>query len=655
MTTTNWIFFITASAVVLAISWYMYSRREPAGRGRRLLMLMRASALVLIVLLLVDPRFGSGARRARDHTRVVLDASLSMMPRAKDSVAWRKAVKEAQREGRGGVIIAGDRGWTVPPESLLTMRPFLNSSKLLPSLISAAEAGAQRVIVVTDGAIEDAADVRRWLPTLGVELDVRRIETSNVPNRAVTELEAPPWAEAGKPLQLRVGVSARAMPPDANAPVVVRQNGNVIARTQLSLPVDGRVASATINLNVDGPRAGGFVRYDVGFETIDSIPDDDVRSAYVFISEEPAGVALVSFLPDWEPKFLHPVLEKALGLPVRTFLRMPNGSYFRGGNALEAGQRVGEAPVRRALAQAHLVVLHGVTESAPAWWRDVAGRARRLIMLPADALAEPYEIGVGVMGDWYVSAEVPASPVAAFMQNTNVSELPALESVFTAPGVPGAWTPLHAGRTRRGGRSPIMMAYETDNRRTVVALAMGYWRWAFGDGTARDVYTRMWSSVAGWVVQDEAQVAGAAIRPVKRTLQRGRPIGWVSPGLALDSLQVQITGAGGRIIQQTSVVPQHADTAQTPALAPGHYRYAVRGFAFGAEVAEAAGPFTVETYSAEFMRPSANLNEVRSGPSALLDMSRSSARPLHTSPWPYTVLVLLLCAEWILRRRWGLR
>lgn len=655
MTTTNWIILVAGALIAVGISWFTYFRREPLGRGRHLLMAMRAATLILIILLLIDPRFGVSARHPRDHTRVILDASLSMLPRASDTTAWRAAIREARRHGNAGVIIGGAVPRTIAPDSLATLQPSTNSSQMLPAIVSAAEGGAQRVIVVTDGAVEDAAEIRRWLPRLGIDMDVKRIETASFANRAIAELDAPQWAEAGKPLQIRVGVVARALPTSSAATIVVRQNGNVVARNPIQPPVEGRIVSVTISFNAVGPANGGLVRYDVGFETPDSVPDDDVRSAYVFVSEKPAGVAIVSFLPDWEPKFLHPVLGQALGLPVRTFLRVPNGSYFRGGDGLEAGSRVGEDVVRSAIAQADLVVLHGVTESAPQWWRQIATTTRRLIIFPADALGEPFEVGTAAAADWYVAPEIPASPVAAFMQNLDMSELPPLESIFSATYAPGAWTPLQAGRNRRGGRSPVLMAYESAGRRVAVALASGYWRWSFRGGVSRELYTRLWGSLAGWIVQDEAQVAGAAVRPVKRALQRGQAVRWIAPGLPLDSLQVHITDNAGRMVQRSTVPQQRADTAYTAPLAPGHYQYVARAFAEGAEVANANGPLTVETYSAEFMRASADLNEARSGPGTLVDTNRSAGRPLHASAWPYVVLVLLLCGEWILRRRWGLR
>ena len=52
-------------------------------------------------------------------------------------------------------------------------------------------AATVRLMLVTDDAFEDAGDVARWLPHLGVELEVRQTETASYFNRALAELEAP--------------------------------------------------------------------------------------------------------------------------------------------------------------------------------------------------------------------------------------------------------------------------------------------------------------------------------------------------------------------------------------------------------------------------------------------------------------------------------
>jgi hypothetical protein len=654
MTILDWIVLLAGSALALGFAYWTYTRREPAGRGRMLLTALRTATLVLLILLLIDPRFGSTARVTRNNTRVILDASLSMMPRAADSAAWQRAVREAQSAASGPVIVAGDAPRLIAHDSLARLQPRMGSSRMLPALQAAAEAGAQRVVLVTDGALDDAGEIARWLPRLGIAIDVKQVEPVSVPNRAIAEIEAPAWAEAGQPMQIRISVAARGPREAEPAAVVVRQNNDIVASANIALNAVG-LSSATLTFNAEGPAAGGLVRYDVAFETQDSIPDDDVRSAYVFVSERPAGIALVSFLPDWEPKFLHPVLAQALGLPVRTFLRVPNGSYVRGGEGLDAGIRVEEDVVQRAVAQADLVVLHGVTENAPAWWRDVARTAARLLVLPTDALGDPFNIDAGVAGDWYISPDVPPSPIAAFLQSIDVRELPPLEALFAASSETGDWAPLTAGRTRRGGRTPVLLAQQSGARRIAVALGSGYWRWAFRGGNARDVYTRLWGSLAGWLTQDQAQVAGAAIRPVHRTIARGEAVRWRAPGLVVDSLHMQITDEGGRVVQRATVTEARGDTLLTAPLPAGHYRYVAQAFSGDARSAEANGPLTVESYSAEFMQAPVNLRDLRSTTRTLARTNATSGTPLHALPWAYLLMVVLLCSEWVLRRRWGLR
>ena len=653
MTAITWLVFLLGGGLAFGFAYLTYFRREPSGRGRVLLLVLRAAVLLLIILLLIDPRLGATSRISSRNTRVVLDVSLSMQPRRADSTAWQRVLRAAGGTASGGVVLAGEAPRTISADSLIGIEPASASSRMLPAIQAAAEAGAQRVILMTDGAIEDPDEITRWLPRLGLELDVQRIEAPAPGNRAVAELEAPAWAQAGEPIALRVGVTARGAAGDSNAVLVVRQSGNVVARSSVGLPAEARLASTTLSFNASGPPEGGLIRYDVAFETPDSIPDDDVRSVYVFVSEEPAGVAVISFLPDWEPRFLHPVLAQALGLPVRTFLRVPNGGYFRADEGLQAGTRVEEAVVQRAVAQADLLVLHGVTENAPPWWRETAQRARRLLLLPAGPLGEPYQVAGPTPADWYVSPEIPASPIAPFLQELNLGEVPPLESVFTVTSGSGAWAPLHVGRTRRGGRNPVLVAQETGGRRVAIALGTGYWRWAFRGGASRDLYTRFWGALAGWMAQEEAQVAGAAVRPTSRVVPRGVAPRWIAPGLNLDSLQLQLTDARGAEHNLT-VQPQRGDTALTPVLPPGHYQYQARAFADG-EMVQGTGALTVESYSAEFMRMPADLSELRSAPVSLSGNNRSGGRPLHASPWPYVLIVLLLCTEWVLRRRWGLR
>lgn len=633
-----------------AFAAFTYFVREPRGRGRIVLSALRTLALSLLVLLLIDPHFNIAGPRGR-APRVVLDASLSMLLGPQGSTAWDKAVTEAARVARdGSVLMAGDGVRAARLDSLDRILPYAGESRVLPALQSAAEGGAERVVLITDGALQDVAEVARWLPALGFSLDVRDVAVATGANRAISEVEAPAWAEAGKPLQMRIGVTATAAGPAA---IVVRQAGSQLARTEVEL-IAGGTTAATLEFSAAGPPQGGLVRYDVALEIADSIPDDDIRSVYVFISERPAGVALVSFDPDWEPRFLHPVLENALGLPVRTFLRVPAGQYFRGGGGLEAGSRADETAVQRAVAEADLLVLHGLTASAPDWAHQAALRARRLIVFPGDGMRTPVETSSATEGDWYVSAQLPVSPIISLLEGIELSGLPPLTSLMTAAVGDDAWAPLLAGRAPRGGRTPLVIAEETGRQRRVIAVGRGYWRWAFRGGASQDAYRRLWGALAGWVVQDQARVAGAPIRPLERSVPRATAVRWVAPGVAADSFVLELRNAEGSTTRM-AMSPERGDTASSGVVPPGHYTYDIHAIAEGIEIARARGPLTVESYSPEFMRRAVDLAALRKAPTALAGTSQRAGKPLHTFGWLYVVVVALLCAEWILRRRWGLR
>ncbi|HEX6559475.1 MAG TPA: hypothetical protein VF021_08430, partial [Longimicrobiales bacterium] len=578
-----------------------------------------------------------------------------LLENAPGRTAWSDAVALARRSANGRpVLLAGAGTRAVSVDSLARVAPDAGQSRVLPAVQSAAEAGAERVLLITDGALGDAPELARWLPALGITLDVRNVARALPANRAISEVSAPDWAEAGKPLSLRVGVSASGAP-RAGGQLIVRQDGIEVARAPVPPLAGSGVATASLTFEAKGPAQGGLVRYDVAFDTRDSIPDDDVRSSYVFISDKPAGVAIVSFDPDWEPRFLHPVLADALGLPVRTFLRVPNGMYFRGGNGAEAGTRVDEPAVQRAVAEADLLVLHGMSAAAPQWAQQAAARARHLIVMPADqGMITPIATSAAEPGDWYVSPEVPPSPIAALLAGIDIAGLPPLSALGTIGAQADGFAPLLAGRTPRGGRSPVLFARSDGARRWAVALGEGYWRWAFRGGSARDAYARVWGALAGWIVQDEARVAGAAIRPIERAVARGTPIRWLAPGLAADSLVLTLSNAQGRSTR-TAVAAQQGDTATTAPPPPGHYRYDVRAFAAGREIARANGPLTVESYSPEFIRRPVDLGALRSTGSALSREARARGRSLHTYTWLYLLLAGTLAAEWLLRRRWGLR
>ncbi len=664
----GWSLYALAAVAGLAVAGYIYLMRETPGRGRPLLALLRFAAIALLILLIFDPEIpAAGIAAGGSRTRVLVDGSLSMRLPADTSGAttrWERAAAEARRLAPGrDVVVFGAGPRVLSADSLEAFRPDAAASELMPALQAASESGARHVVILSDGGLEDAAEVTRMLPQLGMDVEVRSVADAAPANRALAEVSLPPWAEAGKPVEARVGVTSLG-PEGDSVTVIVRQGDRVVAQTRIATGAPGRVAVGTLRFTPESPEGGGgaagergtLVRYDFELDPGDVEVDDDRRSAYVFVSERPAGVALVSFRPDWEPRFLQPVLEQTLGVPVRGFAFVGDGRYVRIGAGLEAGLPAGEVEVRRAVEQADLLVLHGLDAAAPAWAREAASQARRLLVFPGDgaAVGLPVDVSAPAPGEWYVSSELPSSPLAGMLGTFRAEELPPLAGLRTAGGA-GGWTPLVASRSRRGPTSPIVAAGERAGRRWAVALGDGYWQWAFRGGEARQVYRRLWAALGGWLAHEERTVAATAVRPVGRTVPRGEPVRWVAPGLAADSIAFRITAEDGAVALDTVMPMLRGDTAATPALAPGHYAFEARAFSGGQEVAAAAGPFTVESYSPEFTRQAVELAGLQAARPGGVAPRRPGGEPLHTSPWPYLVLAMIVCTEWALRRRWGLR
>jgi hypothetical protein len=658
MTAVQWIFFAACALAALGLVVYFYRRRETPGRGRMLLAALRGAALVLLILLLFDPRMPALADPAGSRGRqVLLDASLSMeLPAEDGGTRWDAAVGEAAAlADERGVILFGDAPRVVPADSLDRLAPSANASRLLPALEAAAEAGVRRVVVLTDGGIEDGAEVARWLARLGLDLETRTIDGAPG-NRGLTEVEAPSWAKTGEPVDIRFGVVSDGQPGDSLR-VSIQRDGAVLAQTVIPSAGPGRVATGTLRFTPTA--AGEAARYEVALAGSDGAADDDARTIYLRVSDDPAGVVLVSFLPDWEPRFLLPLLERALGLPVAGYLRAGSGDFVRTGTGLEAGARTPLEQVRAAVGQADLLVLHGYDRSTPAWATEALSTAPRVLLFPGSGdpdLPFPLLLDQAVADDWYLVEDLPASPVASLLAGIDLAGVPPLTSMHRAQLQEGVWAPLHASRGRRGAPGPLAVGGATAGRRWVVAMGTGYWRWAFRGGAPKQVYDRLWGALGGWLVQEQGAVSAAGVRPLRRIVPRGGRTGWAAPGLAPDSIAVTMTAADGTVALDTVLAVAAGDTVAAPAMAPGHYSYHVRAIADGATVAEGDGPLTVERYSPEFTRADGGPAQLESGivpvgPSA----GALPGRPLHAAGWPYIVLIVLIATEWVLRRRWGLR
>jgi hypothetical protein len=171
--------------------------------------------------------------------------------------------------------------------------------------------------------------------------------------------------------------------------------------------------------------------------------------------------------------------------------------------------------------------------------------------------------------------------------------------------------------------------------------AAGLWRWRFRGGARADAYGAFFGSVYDWLAAGRPD--RRAVVPPGEPLRAGMPVRWAR-GAATDSIvPITITrrAATGRVLTIPLHFERDAIIAESPPLAPGVYDVRMSG---GSAV-------LVVNASREMIprRPTVRAGMV--GGSAPLGEPPS----LPELGWPYVLVVLLLCAEWIGRRREGLR
>lgn len=632
----------------MAAAGVQYWRREPVARARFVLGALRASALLLLVLLLFDPNLSAGGPGG-GRAVVLLDGSLSMRGDAGGQTRWEEAVRRATAPG-APVIRFGDGAVVLNPDSTAAASPGATRSTVAAAIRTAAEAGFTRLEVITDGEIEDAQEGAAAALGLGVDLIWTRLPGARVANAALVEFDAPRWAGPGDTVEVAVAAMVVGGAAPDSLRVEVRAGDRLLAAARLDVPAPGRMSRARMGVVVPAS-PGEMLRLDARVVPGGEHADDDRRSAYMRVAEEGGGVVVVSLEPSWETRFLLPALEAATGMPARGFLAAGPAGFVRTG---ERAGPVDDATVTLAARSADVLVLEGAGPGAPGWVHELIARGPPLLMVPsvAGAPARLAVSGPALAGaEWYLPEAPPPSPVAASVDALLVDSLPPLENLRPiAPGAPQHTAVLSASRGRRGPQAPVLVIGEGPRGRWAAALADGFWRWSLRGGRARASYRQAWSAVAGWLLAGEPTRTDEPIRPLERVVPRGAPLRWLASE-AGDSLRVVFTPAGGSEADEIErVADVEAGVAVMAPLPPGHYGYEASAGDAGA--VRANGDLTVESFTREFVRPGARLDDVAGRGS---DALSAGAAPLHTRGAPYLLLVLLLATEWVLRRREGLR
>ena len=602
---------ILAALAGLVFAFLQYAGRDLRLGARALApAVLRAVAITLLAALLLDAPAG---RRKPLATWVALDASASWR-RGGDTSAWQRAWREVRAARPESLFLFGDS---------LRARRGTDSLTTPTDLASVARPAVERalgrghpLIVVTDGELADP-EVLNELPA-GSRVIVEPHRAGS--DLAVASLELPRAVVSGDTVELRVGLVAGASGSPAGTLAITVGDASV-----LSVPVDALAPYAeralTVRAKMEGREGPTVVRAIVRAPG-DAEAHNDTLAMAIDLSRA-ASAVFVSTSPDFDARYALSVLRGALAVPTRGYFRVAPGAWRVDGSL----GPISEADVRAAFRDAPVAILHGDTAAFGP---------------PRNATSGPLALVVPAStsdGEWY-AADAPPSPLAAALSGLPWDSLPPI-TVGAAPPA-GQWRALEVRRGREEDRRVIIAGSDTP-RRLVIVAASGLWRWRFRGGASADAFTALWGSLFDWLAAERADRRAAV--PSGIVARAGEPVRW-HRGSATDSsvlvvLRRVARNDSTRVDSVTLRFHGDATIAESPSLPPGLYTATVRG----------GSTMLAVNNAREWLPRAPRVKAGAIGGGVPVD----SAPRLRSAGWAYALLLILLCAEWVVRRRLGMR
>jgi hypothetical protein len=658
---------VTLSALVLTglvicaglFSFWVYSRMEIAISSWKSLAILRFLTLSMVLLLIWDPNIPVARTEiGQDTVWVLLDGSQSMRPTDQSRPGLLEEVMERLTEMEEmplRIMLFGERPRFVSADSVESIDFRDELSTLGPALVSAAEAGASDVLVLSDFRINDVETLDSYSQTYGLDVKFERLdmERRNVGVEDFMVFRNDPLEET---VTAQASIFSEGLQEDESITIEIFEEENLVVSEEVNPISIGNTLMFEVELPINH-EASGLLEYRISLGILeDDFSLDNQKSTFIDMSFSDKEIVFLSMKPDWEPRFLLPVLSEVSGLSFEGFLSLGD-DQFLSMNDIEGDESiVTESRVKRAVAASRILIVHGLAGDSPDWVVDALDNSSSTIAFIEDGTAAS-KMGVStqqsiVEGEWYLESSLKPSPLASTLSGIDLTSLAPLNAVLPMLDPNSYLRPIEFRRNGLGQIQAPLILNESDDSKQALVLASGFWRWSSRGGNSREVYRRLWSGVLGWLMASEVASNRRLVEPEVRVWSENDQSRWSAWGLVNNSIHLMIY-KDEKLVQDTTVIVNPESQFFINGLGLGSYSYRADDINSGDLLG--SGRFKVENHSLEWFRVPRDLVDIYSDLPSSTAIGSGFSRPLHTYIIPYLLIIIFLSIEWIGRRQRGLR
>jgi len=658
---------VTLSALVLTglvisaglFSFWVYSRMEIAISSWKSLAILRFLTVLVVLLLIWDPNIPVARTEiGQDTVWVLLDGSRSMRPTDQSRPELLAEVMERLTEMEEmplRIMLFGERPRFVSADSVESIDFRDELSRLGPALVSAAEAGASDVLVLSDFRIDDVEILDSYSQTYGLDVKFERLDMERR-NVGVEDFMVFRNDLLEETVTAQASIFSEGLQADESITIEIFEEENLVVSEEVNPISIGNTLMFEVELPINH-EASGLLEYRISLGILeDDFSLDNQKSTFIDMSFSDKEIVFLSMKPDWEPRFLLPVLSEVSGLSFEGFLSLGD-DQFLSMNDIEGDESiVTESRVKRAVAASRILIVHGLAGNSPDWVMDALDNSSSTIAFIEDGTAAS-KMGVStqqsiVEGEWYLESSLKPSPLASTLSGIDLTSLAPLNAVLPMLDPNSYLRPIEFRRNGLGQIQAPLILNESDDRKQALVLASGFWRWSSRGGNSREVYRRLWSGVLGWLMASEVASNRRLVEPEVRVWSENDQSRWSAWGLANNSIHLMIY-KDEKLVQDTTVIVNPESQFFINGLGLGSYSYRADDINSGDLLG--SGRFKVENHSLEWFRVPRDLVDIYSDLPSSTAIGSGFSRPLHTYVIPYLLIIIFLSIEWIGRRQRGLR